>query len=146
MGLSIIPENPNRVRKVLKKKRFLIGGLIIVLAIGYLAYTGFESSATYYYTVTELTVQKSSVNGMNVRVNGQVVDGSVEQDIKERILRFIIVDVEGAVSLPVVYQGIVPDTFRVESDVVIEGCLNSAGVFQASSILTKCPSKYEPKN
>ena len=71
--------------KVFKKKKFLIGGLIVVLAIAYLGYTGFEGSATYYFTVSELAAQEGSVNGENVRVNGQVAAGSVEQDTKEQI-------------------------------------------------------------
>ena len=130
---------------MLKKKRFFIGGLIIVLAIAYLGYTGFESSATYYYTVSELTGQEGIADGENVKVNGRVMAGSVEQDTEERILTFIIVDVEGEKSLPVVYQGVVPDTFKTGNDVVVEGYLNSAGVFQANNILAKCPSKYVPE-
>lgn len=130
---------------MLKKRQFLIGGVIVFLAIGYLAYAGFQSSATYYYTVSELAAQKSSVNGENVRVNGRVAAGSVDQDTKERTLRFTIVDVVGEDSLPVVYRGIAPDTFKAGRDVVIEGYLNSAGVFQANTILTKCPSKYVSK-
>jgi len=133
------------VIKVFKKKKFLIGGLIVVLAIVYLGYTGFEGSATYYFTVSELAAQKGSVNDENVRVNGQVAAGSVEQDTKEQILRFTIVDVEGENSLPVVYQGVVPDTFRTGNDVVVEGYLNSAGVFHANNILAKCPSRYVPE-
>ena len=130
---------------MLKKKKFLIGGIIIILAISYLAYTGFESSATYYYTVSELAARSSSINSDTIRVNGHVVDDSVEQDIKERTLRFTITDVEGDDSLSVVYRGIVPDTFQAGSDVVVEGYLNTEGVLQANSILTKCPSKYEPE-
>ena len=131
--------------KVFKKKKFLIGGLIVVLAIAYLGYTGFEGSATYYFTVSELAAQEGSVNGENVRVNGQVAAGSVEQDTKEQILRFTIVDVEEENSLPVVYQGVVPDTFKTGNDVVVEGYLNSAGVFHANNILAKCPSRYVPE-
>ena len=128
-----------------KKKKFLIGGLIIVLAIAYLAYTGLENSTTYYYTVGELMGQESIADGENVKVNGRVVGGSVEQDTEERTLRFTIIDVEGEKSLPVVYQGVVPDTFTPGSEVVLEGYLDSAGVFQANNILAKCASKYVPE-
>ena len=130
---------------VLKKKRFLIGGIIVFLAIGYLGYTGFQSSATYYYTVSEFMEQGDSIYGENIRVNGQVASGSVEQESAGRILRFTIIDVEGEGSLPVVYQGVVPDSFKVGNEVVAEGHLNSNGVFQANTILTKCPSRYVPK-
>ena len=113
------------------------------LAIGYLGYMGFQGSATYYYTVSELTELGSSVHGENVRVDGQVVSGSLEQESNGLILKFNIVDEKE--SLPVVYQGIVPDSFKPDSEVVVEGHLNSTGVFQANTIMTKCPSKYVPQ-
>ncbi len=129
---------------MLRKKRFLIGGIIVFLAIGYLGFMGFQSSATYYYTVSELMEQGGSIYGENVQVNGQVTPGSVEQEPGSLILRFSISE-DGEESLPVVYHGVVPDTFKVGSDVVVEGHLNSAGIFQANTILTKCPSKYVPE-
>ena len=128
---------------MLRKKRFLIGGVIIVLALGYLGYTGFESSATYYYTVSELSGQGSSIYGENVRVNGQVTPGSVQQEAAGRTMRFTII--EGEEDLPVVYQGVVPDAFKVGNEVVVEGSLNSDGIFQAHTLMVKCPSKYEPQ-
>jgi cytochrome c-type biogenesis protein CcmE len=127
---------------VLRKKKFLIGGIIVFAAIGYLAYMGFAGSATYSYTVNELMAQGSSIYGETVRVNGQVSPGSVQQEAAERTLRFTIVDEE--VSLPVFYQGTVPDSFKVGNDVVIEGHLDSSGVFQADTLMPKCPSKYIP--
>ncbi len=129
---------------MLRKKRFLIGGIIVFLAIGYLGFIGFQSSATYYYTVSELMEQGSSIYGENVRVNGQVAPGSVEQEAQGTILRFTITDVEAEQNLPVVYQGVVPDTFKVGNEVVVEGYLNSDGIFQANTLVAKCPSKYVP--
>ena len=75
-------------------------------------------------------------------MNGQVVPGSVEQEAAGRILRFTVSE-EGE-SLPVVYQGVVPDSFKVGSDVVVEGQLSSDGIFQANTLMPKCPSKYVP--
>ena len=125
------------------KKKFLISGLIIFLAISYLGYMGFASSATYYYTVSELIEQEGSIHGENVRVNGQIAPGTVEQESGGLTLRFTIIDAEK--SLPVVYQGVVPDTFKVGNDVVVEGQLNSGGIFQAHTLMPKCPSKYVPE-
>jgi cytochrome c-type biogenesis protein CcmE len=125
---------------VLRKKRFLIGGTIVFVAIAYLGFMGFQSSATYYYTVSELMEHGSSIYGENVRVDGQIAPGSVQQEAAGRTLRFIISDEEA--NLPVVYQGLVPDTFKVGNEVVVEGHLNSSGIFQANTILTKCPSRY----
>ncbi len=128
---------------MLKRKKFLIGGIIIVLALGYLTYTGFESSATYYYTVSEFIERGSSIHGENVRVNGQVAADSVEKESGGLILRFTIID--GEESLPVAYQGVVPDTFKVGTEVVVEGQLNSAGIFQAHTLMPQCPSRYVPQ-
>ena len=128
---------------MLRNKKFLISGLLILVAVSYLAYTGFESSAVYYYTVSELTEQSESVRNTNIRVNGQVDIDSVEHNSTgNSALEFTIA--EGGKSLPVIYQGIVPDTFGAGREIVVEGHLDSEGVFQADTILTKCPSKYEP--
>lgn len=127
---------------MLRKKKFLIGGIIVFAAIGYLSYMGFAASATYYYTVNELMEQGSSVYGERVRVNGQVSPGSVQQEATERTLRFTIIDEE--VSLPVFYQGTVPDSFKAGNDVVIVGHLDSSGVFQAQTLMPTCPSRYVP--
>ena len=127
-------------RGLLRKKKFLVGGLVVVLALSYLAYTGFQSSATYYYTVSEISAEPSDVTGQTLRVNGQVAGTSVEEDAATRTLKFTIV--EGDDSLPVVYQGIVPDTFQAGSDVVVEGFLDSSGVFEAQTLMPKCASRY----
>jgi len=130
---------------LLKRKKFLIGGIVVLAAIAYLGYMGFSGSATYYYTVSELIGQGSSVVDQNVRVNGQVLTGSVEQEAAGRILRFSIISTNGEETVPVVYQGVVPDAFTEGNDVVIEGYLDSAGNFHAHTLLQKCPSKYTPE-
>ncbi len=128
---------------MLRKKKFLIGGIIVFLAIGYLSYTGFVGGATYYYTVGELMEQGSSIYDENVRVNGDVAPGSVRQEAAGHTLSFTITDAEE--SLPVVYQGVVPDSFKVGNEVVVEGYLDSSGIFQAHTLMPKCPSKYVVK-
>ena len=59
-------------------------------------------------------------------------------------LQFTIRDVEGTVTLPVVYRGSVPDLFKTGRDVSVEGSLQN-GVFVADKLVTKCPSKYTNK-
>jgi len=129
---------------VFKKKRFIIGGIIILLALGYLGYTSFAGAATYYYKVNEVLAKGSSVIGENVRVEGHVATGSVQRESVGRLLKFTISDTVSGESLAVVYSGVVPDTFKADSDVVVEGSIGLDGVFQAQTIMTKCPSKYEP--
>jgi cytochrome c-type biogenesis protein CcmE len=61
-------------------------------------------------------------------------------------LRFTLQDIDGPATVEVLYTGTVPDLFRVDRHVFLEGELRS-GVFVAepNTLVTKCPSKYEPK-
>ncbi len=127
-----------------RKKKFLIGGIIVGVAVGYLGYNAFMGAATYYYGVGELLEQGSSVYDETVRVNGRVDSLSLEKESTRAVLRFTLIDLEGEQSLPAVYQGVVPDTFKIGNEVVIEGHLNSQGTFLADTLVSKCASKYEP--
>ncbi len=127
----------------MKKKKFIIGGFVIFAVIGYLGYTGFMGSASYYYTVSEFMASKAAANGETVRVNGEVVPGSVEQEAGGQTIKFAIVDEKA--SLNVVYTGVVPDTFKAGNEAVVEGHLDSAGMFKADTLMPKCASKYASK-
>jgi cytochrome c-type biogenesis protein CcmE len=126
-----------------KSRKLLIVGLVVFLALAYLGYRGFSGSASYYYTVSEVVEKGDSVYGKNVRVNGDVVPGSVDWKPERLALSFVIADV--GESLLVTYKGIVPDAFKAGNEVVVAGKLNADGVLRATEILTKCPSKYEPE-
>ena len=128
---------------MLKKKKFLIGGIIIVIAISFLAVTGFLDSSRYYYTVSEATALGSEIQGRNVKVNGTVEADSVKNDVGSLTLTFTVF--EGSDRIPVVFHGVAPDNFKPDADVVVEGKMDPSGVLQADSILTKCPSKYVPE-
>jgi len=127
---------------LLKRKRVIFAGAIVLLAMGFLIYMGLSQFATYYYTVSEFLAEGESISGKQVRVAGQVVPDSVKQDTENFTLSFTITD--GETTLPVVYQGVVPDTFKAGTDIVVEGKSDQQGVFHASKLITKCPSKYEP--
>ncbi len=127
-----------------KNRKFLIGGVIVALAIAYLAYSGFQASAAYYFTVSEAMARGSALYGENLKVSGKVGAGSIQNDIETLTLKFTVV--EGEKSIPVIYKGVTPDNFHADTDIVVEGRLDSSGVFQAKSIVTKCPSKYTPQN
>ncbi len=126
----------------MKNKRFLIGGIVIFLAIGYLGFMGFQASATYYYTVSEFTAPGSMTYDENIRISGDILPDSI---IKPGALTLQFTVTEGGQSLPVFYQGVVPDAFEEGNEVVIEGYLDGEGVFQAHTLLVKCPSKYVPE-
>lgn len=128
---------------MLKKKKFLIGGLVILVAIGYLGFMGFKASATYYYTVSQFLNLNNDTSFNNIRINGDVVTGSVA---KPDTLTTNFDITEGGKTMPVSYQGVVPDAFKEGYEVVVEGHLDANGVFLAHTILVKCPSKYVAAN
>ena len=124
-----------------KKKKFILLGSILGVAFIALGFMAFKGAATYYYKVSEVVNMGSSVYGQNIRVNGKVAPGTVVKEDQGRTLRFTVID--ETASLPVYFQGTLPDTFKEDAEIVAEGKLNSDGVFQAISIIAKCPSKYE---
>ena len=129
---------------LLRRKRFLIVGLVVAAALGFLGYQAFIGAATYYLTVEELLARSDTAYGEQVRVMGKVVDGSLSRSPETNTIRFTIAGKNGA-SVPVVYSGVVPDAFKQGADVVLDGSLGQAGTFEAKTLLVKCPSKYEAK-
>jgi cytochrome c-type biogenesis protein CcmE len=128
------------------RKKFLIGGIIILVAIGSLSFMAFRGAATYYYTVNEALTQESTLSGQNIRVAGQVAVDSIVQESTSNSLSFVLLDdTDSSKSLAIRYKGAVPDAFKAGNDAVVEGRLSSPGVFEAKQIIVKCPSKYEPK-
>lgn len=153
--MSTLTDNPARSpsarasaravprRRSRPKTRFLIAGLVIVAAIGYMIYAAIESGSEYYVTTTELAAMGGKAIGQEMKIGGQVLDGTVQQDHGANSVSFTLTD--GTKNLPVTYTGTVPDTFQAGNGVILEGKLGTDGKFQANSMLTKCASKYEPK-
>lgn len=124
------------------RRRYLIGGLLVLVAVGALLYTGFRQGSVYYYTIEELKTQSAALADRQVRVAAQVEEGSVEWEAGSLLLTFTLID--GNETLPVSYSGVVADTFQEGREVVVSGKYGNDGMFLADSILTKCPSKYAP--
>lgn len=124
----------------------MFGGIIILIAIGVLGYMAFKGAATYYYTVSEVIAQKSSLVEKNIRVAGKVVEGSLTQQNTNNTIEFNLLDtVDSAKSLHITYKGALPDAFKEGNDAVVEGQLSASDTFKAQQIIVKCPSKYVPQ-
>lgn len=143
--MVIPPQAPVKLRKRFHVK-FVIAGVAIVAAIALLAVSSFQSNSMYYLTVPELRAQAQAEGAAfydrTVRVSGALHKESIDWNAKTMTLKFHIV--EGNEMFPVVYVGPVPDTMENGETVVVEGKYRRDGVFNASTILVKCPSKYEP--
>ncbi len=98
----------------------------------------------YYMTPSEIIAGEREIYGEGLRLGGIVVDGSIEWDAKNLLLAFQVKDEKN--SLPVIYQGVVPDAFENGVEIVVEGTYTEDGVFKATTLLPKCPSKYEPSS
>ena len=132
-----------------KKLKFMAGFAVIVVSLLYIVVSGFQKTAMYYFTVTELEARETSFVGKRIKLAGKVVPGSIQKVEGDREVKFLIwepiEDSPGQFSdkRTVTFRGIIPDTFRDESEVVLEGMTNHQGVFVAETLLAKCPSKYE---
>jgi cytochrome c-type biogenesis protein CcmE len=128
-------------RKVVVAAGLLVVGLAILFTVGLQS----EGSLVYYLTVSEfLDPARDAAGGGNFRVNGNVVEGSIVKLPGVIGARFRMTD--GTRELPVVYGKETPDTFVDGAEVVVEGSIGLDGVFQAVTLLAKCPSKYEAAN
>jgi cytochrome c-type biogenesis protein CcmE len=133
---------------VKKQRKFLVGAVAVLGVVGYLMVTGMRDSMVYYLTPSELvakTTADPSFREMGVKVGGRVAAGTVSYDQRTLDLRFEVMDIAdgGKTRFPVHYQGPLPDTFEEERDVVVEGRFAEGGVFEATTVLTKCGSRYE---
>ncbi|HZS77658.1 MAG TPA: cytochrome c maturation protein CcmE [Ktedonobacteraceae bacterium] len=141
--LNIVQEEEQPLPK--KRRRhvpvsFLLAGLAILGAVAYLVFANTQTNAVYYMTVSELK-HCSTCASQSVRVAGVVQPGTVVRNDAQQQIRFVIAD--GGQSLEVVYSGIVPDIFRPGITVVVEGHYTGQGPFQATTLLAKCPSKFQ---
>ncbi len=118
--------------------KFIIGGVIVVLVILWLIWSNIGSSTTPYLTVKELIAEGGS--NRLVRGTGFIVGESINWDPQAMVLRFEITDESG--SLQVVYEGPRPDLLEDATEAVVEGRYTEKGVFEATTVLLKCPSKY----
>jgi cytochrome c-type biogenesis protein CcmE len=133
-------EKPSRRRRKRLPISFILGGLAILGAVIYLIYANTQANAAFYLTVPELK-SCTTCAAQSVRVAGVVQAGSVVNNEQNQQISFVIAD--SGQSLPVVYSGIVPDIFGPGITVVVEGHYTGTGPFQAQTLLTKCPSKFQ---
>ena len=148
------------------RTKFLIGGALIIAAIIYLIVTSLQSTAQYFYTITELQAKGASLAGKNVRASGAVLGSSITYDPKSLTITFEmanvsndakVLDAAGGLAealhqavmdptgarIKVVYIGAKPDLLKDEAQAIVTGKLGQDGVFYADELLLKCPTRYE---
>jgi len=152
----------------LKKKntKLIIGIVIIIAAVVYLITSSTLSQSQYFLTVEELQSNQAEYVGKNVRMSGAVLGDTIEYDPQTLELTFQVAQIPGdhrvieqmggmsvvlaqaahdptLPKMTVHYVGPRPDLLKDEAQAIITGSLDENGIFQASELLLKCPSKYQ---
>jgi cytochrome c-type biogenesis protein CcmE len=122
------------------KKRYIIGGGVILAAVVYLLYLSFSDAVNYYVTVSEFFDRESELSETSIRVAGKIAT-PISWNSEDLYLEFYLT--EGGDSMPVTYNGARPSGFKEGSSILVEGRYQSGGIFRASQLIIKCPSKYE---
>ena len=169
---SVVPTKAPGKSASPGKLKFIIGGVFIVAAIVYLVISSTAANAQFFLTIDELMAQKSSLmdaqTGVTreVRISGAVVGSTIQYDSKTLTLTFAVANIPGdqkvidaqgglaevlhqavinpkATRLQVSYKGVKPDLLKDEAQAIMTGTLGSNGVFTATELLLKCPTRYE---
>jgi cytochrome c-type biogenesis protein CcmE len=121
--------------------------LVMVTAVVGLFMVAFKEAAIYATPVDQLMESREKLAGRKVRVEGELVAGTLQKRDDPCEYRFRIHGPKSEV--PVRYaQCVIPDTFRDVPaggvQVTVEGALSKAGDFEATLVMAKCSSKYDP--
>jgi len=121
-------------------------GVLIGVGVGVLSLAAilmmfaFRQSVVFFHTPSDVAEHKIAP-GVRFRLGGLVKDGSVVRGEGTRV-GFAVTDT--LQSVPVSYEGILPDLFREGQGVVTEGVLGPDGHFTADTVLAKHDETYMP--
>jgi cytochrome c-type biogenesis protein CcmE len=123
-----------------KAAKISLTGLVLATAFGVLMYSSLGESLQYYKYVDEVMAEPAAWHGKNLQVHGIVVPDSIGR--KDNTLEWRFQLQRNGKVLTAYYTGIVPDTFKADSEVVLTGTMDAKG-FHATEMTAKCPSKYD---
>ena len=123
-----------------KAAKIGVTGVVLAVAFGILLYSSLGESLQYYKYVDEVMAEPAAWHGENLQVHGTVVPNSIGK--KDNTLEWRFDLQRNGKVLRAYYTGLVPDTFKADSEVVLTGTLEENG-FHATEMTAKCPSKYD---
>src|SRR6266481_3439270 len=127
-----------------KQRRLtIIGGSLAVLAVPAALVLNAMRDSIVFFSTPAMVAEKHIQAGKRFRLGGLVQPGSLVRG--DNLLVTFKVSDESA-TLPVSYKGILPDLFREGQGVIVEGALDSSGVFKADTVLAKHDETYMPKD
>jgi len=125
-----------------KHIKIAVTAAVLALALGGLFYSTLAEGTEYYVHVDEVMTDPAAWQGKRLQLHGFVVDKSIF--VKPQTLEYVFqIQNKGSV-VRASYTGIVPDTFKDGSEVVLKGHLTAGGfAVESNGFMAKCPSKYE---
>ena len=121
------------------KKLALVGGLLAAVGVAVaLVLNAFQSNLVFFFSPSQVAAHEAPT-GRTFRVGVLVEPGSLTVDGTK--VQFVITDT--AQTVPVRFEGILPDLFKEGKGVVAQGQLQD-GVFVAREVLAKHDENYMP--
>jgi cytochrome c-type biogenesis protein CcmE len=125
-----------------QRRLAIIGGSLTMLAVAAALVLNAMRDSIVFFSTPAMVAEKHIAPGKRFRLGGLVEKGSLVRG-DNLAVTFQVGD--GNATLPVSYQGILPDLFREGQGVVAEGALDSSGVFKADTVLAKHDENYMPR-
>ncbi len=126
-----------------QRRLVLIGSALGVLGVAVALVLGALKDSIVFFNSPTDVVEKHIAPGTRIRLGGLVKEGSfVRSD--NLLVRFDVTD--GNATIPVSFQGLLPDLFREGQGIVTEGALDPSGTFKADNVLAKHDENYMPKD
>lgn len=123
---------------------YLLALLFLGGGLGYLFVSGLGESSVYFLNVAEARAAEPG-QLRQARLFGLVSPTDLNHATGSLAFRLLDKD-DASLHIPVVYKGIVPDAFKPGAEVIVEGGMTPEGHFNAKTLMTKCPSKYQKEN
>ena len=114
-----------------KKKLLIVVAIMLMAGLGYSGYFLITHNNSNPLTISELRSQAPSLYDQPVTIRGQITPGTVNWDNRVNVMTFTLND--NMDSLTAVYTGMVPDNFKLGTELVVEGIFRSDGVFEIRS-------------
>jgi len=122
-----------------RKQKNMLSIVVVVILILYLGAQSFSNALSFYYEVGEFVQKADTLDGKIVNVNGTILKGSTIWVPEKARLTFKLADKNASITV-VSNQGM-PGNYKEDIPAVVTGIFIN-GTFEATQVITKCPSKY----
>lgn len=112
--------------------------VVAVVVLGVVLFKGLNDASMFYYNVDEAVARKSELVDKRFRMQGNVIDGSIQRT--DDGVEFTIA--YGDAEVPVVNHGSPPELFSPEIPVIIEGTF-VGDEFRSDEIIIRHDNNYD---